>query len=137
MGVCVKSGDIVSYNGPFPCGGFPDLKIFRLGMKWNLGAGEKVIADRGYRGDLKVFLPDHEKDRDTRKAIDRARSRHESINSRLKKWGCHKETFRHSRNKHHIIFRAVIVIEQLSIENGRAPFQVTTYSDTALIQIPN
>ena len=50
IGICNKTGDIVWLNGPFPCGSCPDLEIFCLGLKNKLGPGEKVIADRGYRG---------------------------------------------------------------------------------------
>ena len=39
-------------NGPFPCGQYPDLKIFRLGLKNKLEyCKEKVEADDGYRGE--------------------------------------------------------------------------------------
>ena len=36
-------------NRPFPCGSFPDLRIFRSGMKKQLAKDELAIADGGYR----------------------------------------------------------------------------------------
>ena len=51
LGVCIQTGDIVSFNGPFPYREFPDLKICRVGMKKKLVPGECVITDCGYKGD--------------------------------------------------------------------------------------
>ena len=48
IGVPIASGEIVWTHGPFPCGSFPDLKIFRMGMKSALTRGERVVADAGY-----------------------------------------------------------------------------------------
>ncbi len=44
-----ESAHIVWVHGPWPCGEFSDIKIFRLGMKGALHAGEKVVADKGYK----------------------------------------------------------------------------------------
>ena len=38
-------------NGPFPCGQYPDIKIFRQDLKFELEDGEMVEADLGYRGE--------------------------------------------------------------------------------------
>jgi hypothetical protein len=59
LAVSISTGDIVAFNGPFPCGAFPDLKIFRSRLKQELGQGEKVVADRGYKGDTKTCTPDN------------------------------------------------------------------------------
>jgi hypothetical protein len=45
MGVCIQTGDIVWVNGPFKCGDWPDINIFRCGLKGRLAPGEKVEAD--------------------------------------------------------------------------------------------
>jgi hypothetical protein len=45
---------------------------------------------------------------------------------------CLKQVFRHSRDKHHLVFCAVLVIEQIKIQNGQPPFQVTEYLDPIL-----
>ena len=44
VGVCILTGDIVWLHGPFPCGLWPDLKIFRKSLKQQLLEGEKVVA---------------------------------------------------------------------------------------------
>jgi hypothetical protein len=61
IGVCIKTGKLVSFNGPFECGSWPDLKIFRSRLKGMLSVGEKVIADRGYHGDVTIITPDRSK----------------------------------------------------------------------------
>jgi hypothetical protein len=51
VATCIQTGDIVWINGPFPCGKYPDLTIFRLGLLHMLEDGEMVEADAGYRGE--------------------------------------------------------------------------------------
>ena len=59
VAVCIQTGDIVWVNGPYPCGRWPDISIFRDKLKWKLAAGEKVEADRGYRGEKQyIRTPD-------------------------------------------------------------------------------
>jgi len=133
VGVCIKTGDIVWYFGPLPAG-MNDLQVFKIKLKLALGPGEKVVADRGYRGDAKVIVgPEDWKSAIHRRAMRRALARQEDINRRLKRWGCLKQVFRHDRNKHHIVFEAVLTITQIEIEHGKVPFQVLNYSDPAFI----
>ena len=127
VGISIKAGDIVSYNGPFVCGSFPDITIFRLGIKMNLHRGEMVITDQGYYGDEAVYKVHRATASVKKREITIIRARHETINSILKKWGCLSEIFHHSRKKHCIVFRSVIVMKQILIENGRSPLQVITY----------
>jgi hypothetical protein len=131
LGVAINTGDIVSLHGPFPCGEYPDITIFRLGLKTMLGPGEKVIADRGYRGDTKTCTPLDAQNRQHGMAMGRARARHETINRRLKKWNGLKHVYRHHLNKHYLVFTSIVVIEQIGISNGQAPFQISNYHDLA------
>ena len=51
VALSIQTGDIVWINGPFPAGAWPDINIFRHGLKWMLKeAGERCEADKGYRG---------------------------------------------------------------------------------------
>ena len=129
IAVCIHTGDIVSYNGPFECGAWPDLKIFRSRLKGMLGPGEKVIADRGYRGDSRTIVPTMARSEQHREAMNVARARHETVNGRLKNRGILKQVFRHGRDKHHIAFRSVLVLTQIAFENGSPPFQVDDMGD--------
>ena len=111
-------------NGPFPCGRFPDIKIFKHNLVKELSPGEKVEADRGYRNlpDF-VRLPEDYVTNSDKRAKNRARARHETMNQRLKQFGCLKQSYRHCLKKHKYVFAAAAVCTQLAFENGEAPFQ--------------
>ena len=103
--VCVKTGDMVAYHRPFPCGSYLDIKVYRLRLRRKLSTGEKVISDGGYKGGITVVSPDDRtKSRDIRRAMRKARARHETINGRLKNWKSLRNIYRHSLCKHNIIF---------------------------------
>jgi len=129
IAVCIKTGKIVAFNGPFECGRWPDIKIFRSRLKRMLGIGEKVVADKGCRGDPLVVVPAKAKSVEHCLAMNKARARHETINGRLKTWNMLNERFRHDEDKHHIAFRACLVLEQIKIECGHTPFQVEDLDD--------
>jgi hypothetical protein len=84
VAVCIQTGDIVWIHGPFPCGAWPDIKIFRNRLKQALAHGEKVEADNGYRGERgTVRTADDYVSQVDKKAKQRARARHETVNRRL------------------------------------------------------
>lgn len=95
----MKKGHIVWINGPFLPGLMSDLMIFRRDMIQNLDPGERVEADNGYAADdprwcktpcgVSTTLNDEEVLRR------RIRSRHETINARLKKFEIFNQTYRH------------------------------------------
>ena len=125
IAVCIQTGDIVWTNGPFPAGRWPDEKIFKHKLIHKLDDDEMVEVDNTYSG-LRAYcrLPgDYVSDGD-RTAKTNARARHETINKRLKQWGCLGHRFRHHLNLHGMFFRACVVMTQLSFENGFPPFQV-------------
>ena len=111
-------------NGPFKCGKWPDIKIFRSALKHLLLPQEKVEADAGYRGDRKVRHPGHVRNWNELKAKKAARGRHETVNGRLKNWNVIDQVFRHNLNLHGICFLAVAVLTQLMFERGYRPYQV-------------
>lgn len=123
VGVCIQTGDIVWINGPFPCGKWPDLKIFRSQLRQLLLPGEKVEADNGYRGEsASVRTASDYVSRSDYRAKRKARARHETVNGRLKKFGCLSQRFRHPLAKHGAVFTAVAVVTQLSFDLGERPF---------------
>ena len=125
----IATGDIVAYNGPFPAGTWNDIKIFRNKTKLRLGNGEKVLGDLGYKGDTRTITKLDARDLLHSYGMGCARDRHETINRRLRTWAALKQTFRHSRHKHHMIFRAVVVLEQIKMQNGSPAFQIFNYID--------
>ena len=126
---CIATGDIVAYNGPFPAGKWNDIKIFRNKTKMNLLPAEWALGDLGYRGDSKILTKLDARDNQHSYAMGCARDRHETINRRLRVWGALNGPYRHCRHDHHLIFRSVIVLEQVKIENGSPPWQVNNYID--------
>ena len=69
-------------HGPFPCGAYSDLKIFRLGMKKCLSSYENVIADGAYI-DEKCKTAANQ---NFSKFSATVRARHETANRRLKQF---------------------------------------------------
>lgn len=123
---CIQTGDIVWMNGPFCPGNYNDIQIFRDKLKDKLlRAGEKAEADKGYRGELGTIRhPGVYISLADRKAKKSSRARHETLNRRMKQFGCLQQTYRHDLKKHLMIFRAVATITQMSFDVGEKPYQV-------------
>ena len=51
---------------------------------------EKVITDIGYKGNPFCMTPDDSLNEEHKKFMAKVRARHETINQRLKQWGCLK-----------------------------------------------
>ena len=129
IGICIKTGHLVWFHGPFPCGAYSDLKIYNLKLKHCLHPGEKVIADQGYKGEYSICTKIDAKNESHKKSMSICRARHETINRRFKCFQCLQQIWRHDRAKHEFVFMAVATIVQIELENSRPPFQVTSYSD--------
>lgn len=135
VGVCIGTGDIVAFNGPFMPGVNQDISIFRYKMKNMLEPEEKVVADKGYRGDLKVLTPLDARDLLHKRAMSLARVRHETVNRRFKQWSILSQRYRHSLNQHSMVFRSILVLTQLSFNTGNPPWQIkeNIFDDPMLI----
>ena len=81
-----------------------------------------MIADKGYRGEAEhIVTPTGDRSLDLGGPV---RGRHETVNKRFKQFGILRRIFRHNVNKHQPAFAAVVVITQLSLENGEPLFAV-------------
>lgn len=123
VGIALTTGWIVWVHGPFPCGQFSDISVYRLGMRDALSAGESVIADGGYKDSTcekhpKETDPIHEQYHCV------ARARHETCNRRFKQSKVLGERFRHDLSRHSSCFHAVVNLTQLSILYGHSFFEV-------------
>ena len=125
VALCIKTGDIVWLNGPFPCGQLNDISIFRQALMTELSANERVEADDGYVGES----PQHIKcpasftaNPITKFMQERVRSRQETINNRFKFWCILAHPYRHDLGDHGDVFRAVAVVCQLTINQGERLF---------------
>lgn len=126
VGLCILTGEIVWICGPYECGKWNDISIFRNALMTELGPNERVEADDGYIGEH----PRHIKcpkgfanQEQTLFMQQRVRNRQETVNKRFKNWGILKQVYRHAIPKHGDVFRAIVVITQLSITNGEQLFE--------------
>ena len=107
-------------HGPFPCGAYSDLKIFRLGMQKCLNSYENVIADGVHKYErCKTTANRSINDFDAT-----VQARHETVNRRLKQFFVLGYRFRHRISRHSSCFHAVANLTQLMIENGEPLFEL-------------
>jgi hypothetical protein len=130
IALSLKKGHIVWIGGPYPCGEWADVKIFRDCLKHSLETNERVEADDGYIGEEPItcktpggFCSRSEGEK-AKEARSRLRSRHETINSRCKVFEILHQEYRHSVFDHAFVFRAVAVLVQVAIENGEPLFDL-------------
>jgi DDE superfamily endonuclease len=124
VGVCIRTGWIVWVNGPFPCGRWPDINIFRNNLVFKLGLGEMVLADGGYR-DGRVFCDTPNGFNTPEQYVKSvARARHETVNGRFKRFEVLNAPYRHDLRTHGWCFRAIANITQIKIQTVEPVFQV-------------
>jgi hypothetical protein len=87
VATCIKTGDIVHYYGPVRAS-IHDIDLYRIGLRPKLAAGERVIADKGYRGDRKVCTPFDfiTNSAQHKRVMQTLGMRHETVNGRFKFW---------------------------------------------------
>ena len=56
VGVSILNGKVVRTNGPYECGKWNDVTIFRNAMLSMLGPNEQAEADDGYVGELPLHI---------------------------------------------------------------------------------
>lgn len=128
VAISIYSGDIVWIHGPH-VGSKHDYTIFKEKLKQMLDEDEMIEADAGY-GIKGVSYDDVIRSRDDylteeeRLEKSEIRARHETCNRRFKTWSILKQQFRNCRKKHQLVFFAVVVMTQLSIDNGNVLFGV-------------
>ena len=131
IGICIQTGWICWFNGPFPCGSFSDRRISMEALIYVLRRIEKVQADTTY-GSLYHETPDKSRcgtPYEQMKA--KARARNETINGRIKVFGYLSNRWRHPLSKHGTAFGAVANIIQVQIEKEGTTFSVQ-YDDNRI-----
>ena len=127
--ICINTGFIVVFNGPFACGSYNDRKIFNLCLGHELEEWEYIVGNKGYRG-RKAPSGHHGYYDSIQKTV---RSQHETVNHRLKQFSCLRERYRNSRTDHYLYFAPCILIVQIGIEEGNKIFQVEEYEEPVFI----
>ena len=85
---------------------------------FRIPAGERVEADAGYRGAPdKVRTPGVVVSLADQRAKRRAQQRHETVNRRLKQWGCLQQVYRHVIDRHGVYFGCAAVCVQIALQN--------------------
>ena len=56
IGLCIKTGYICWFNGPFEPGIYNDNEIFKRGLIGWLEDGERVETDEGYKGSAPLYV---------------------------------------------------------------------------------
>ena len=111
--------------GGFPARKYPDLRIYRMGLKDVLKEGEKVITDGGYKGEEAIWAKGHS---DKSKMVGSVVcSRHENVNSRLKFFNILTIRYRHDLDMHGRCFYAVTNLVQLILKNESPVFELEYY----------
>lgn len=121
-GVSNKHGMLIWCHGPFPCGSFPDIKIFNKRLKQNLLRNERIIADDGYKG--RCFVSKHALSEEGKRFHAEIRARHETVHKRLRQFGVLKQTYRHQVKDHHLAFFSVANIISITLQIGYPLFHV-------------
>lgn len=120
IGLNIRTGYTVWANGGYPCGLFPDLLLARQSYVYYVCAGERTMADKGYKDDAFFILPNQE----NASLHEHIMSRHETVNKRMKEFQVLKQAFRHDLAKHPMCFHAVANITQIKFENGEPLYNV-------------
>jgi hypothetical protein len=131
IGVDILAENIVWVNGPYAAGKYTDIEFFRRGLAHWLDEHKRVEADNGYIGEVpqKVKCPGCASNPTENQVMqNRVRSRHESLNGRLKNWAILTSVYCHDLMEHGNVFQAIAVITQISINVGEKLFEVD-YSD--------
>ena len=116
--LCIKTGWIVSINGPFLCGSWPDLRIARSKLHMMLSHGEYYLADLGYRAAYTPVITKNDVSPTDKLRMNWLMARHEQVNRRFKAWGILGNVFNFEEKKHKPVFYAIASITQIEIMSG-------------------
>lgn len=102
-------------HGPFPAGEWTDARIVRDALTGFLCSDENYVADAGYRGcDGAITPTGYNTNRDRQCSVFRAR--HETINRKLKEFGCIAQRSRHTPDQHGVMFQAVVNLVNMKLK---------------------
>jgi len=121
VALCIKTGDICWWAGPYLPGLWNDNMIFNDGLVQHLEQGERCETDDGYRGSSPLYAKCPAVDfvgPDEVAMKQRVRNRQETVNKRFKNWAILAVPYRHKLLDHQSVFCAIVALTQLSfVEN--------------------
>jgi hypothetical protein len=130
VALCIKTGDICWWSGPYLPGLWNDNMIFQDGLVHHLEEGERCETDDGYVGSAPRYakcpgvveaIPDNAE------MQQRVRNRQETVNKRFKNWAILSTPYRHKLLEHQTVFGAIVVLTQLSFAEN--PLFQVEYND--------
>lgn len=125
VAINIRTGEICWINGPFQPGPWRDDIIFqRGGLNDELMEGEMVHADAVYRHRPRCSTPYNQLFKYERELAHLIRTRHETVNKRLKDYGALRCQFRHPLHKHGRVFRAAASVIQIELQSDSPLFHV-------------
>jgi hypothetical protein len=132
VGLCIKTGDICWWSGPYPPGKWNDGMIFQDGLAYHLEKNERCETDKGYVGSAPKFAKcptgvEQSQDPDIQQMQARVRNRQETVNARFKQWAILANPYRHFIHDHQTVFGAIVVLTQLSLKYN--PLFSVEYND--------
>jgi len=135
LAIAIQSNWIVSIAGPFPASK-SDITIYRYGggdknnpapaLRDKITDGKRAIGDS-------IYAPEDGKTMSISRTGDsgeiaefkaRAKSRHETFNSRIKAFAILATEFRHDIKYHQMAMESVCIIVQYDLESGHGLFAV-------------
>ena len=128
IAVCIQTGEPVWIHGPFPCGRYNDITIFRLALLHNLEEGERVEADDGYIGEHPAHIKcprGFANEEITEFMQQRVRNRQETINNVLKFWNILRQMYKSIDHidRHGDVVRTILITKMEAIKQGETLFQ--------------
>ncbi len=130
VALCIKTGNICWWAGPYLPGILNDNMIFQDGLVHVLEAGEGCETDDGYRGSAPLYAKCHgviEANLDKAEMQQRARNLQETVNKLFKNWVILSTPYCHQLLEHQTVFGAIVVLAQLS--SAENPLLQVDYND--------
>jgi hypothetical protein len=130
VALCIKTGNICWWVGPYLPGIWNDNMIFQDGLVHFLEVGERCETDDGYQGSAPLYAKCPgviEANLDKAEMQQRVRNRQERVNKRFKNWAILSTPYCHQLLEHQTVFGAIVVLTQLSLAEN--PLFQVDYND--------
>jgi hypothetical protein len=130
VALCIKTGAICWWAGPYLPGNWNDNMIFRDGLVHFLEEGERCETDDGYQGSAPMYAKCPgviEADPEKADMQQRVRNCQETVNKWFKNWAILSTPYRHQLIEHQTVFGAIVVLTQLSF--AKKPLFQVDYND--------
>lgn len=116
------SGILSLVNGPFRCGEYPDLNIFKSKLLSFLQGGESIFFDNGYIHVLFIMPNTVPTEKHSEHA--KIRTSHETVNEQIKNFNAVPHILRHHRSANCFVFHVVARLKEMIISSGDNQYSI-------------